>query len=218
MASSRIGVLGSGDVGQVLGRGLAAAGHEVKLGSRDPGSEKLRRWREDAGDNASTGTFTEAARFAEVGILATIWTGTRNVLDLAGPENLAGKVVVDCTNPLDFSKGMPPRLSLAGNDSAGEQVQRWLPRSRVVKCFNIVGSPHMVNPSFPGEKPTMFIAGDEQAAKAIVSDICVELGWPPALDIGGIEASRYLEAVAMVWISIFALTGSGGHAFALLRK
>ncbi len=218
MASSKIGMLGSGDVGQVLGRGLAAAGHPVKLGSRDPNSEKLRRWREDAGGNASVGTFADAARFAEVAILATLWTGTKAALDQAGAENLAGKVVVDCTNPLDFSKGMPPRLSVAGEDSAGEQVQRWLPMSRVVKCFNMVGSPHMVNPSFPGGKPTMFTAGNDDAAKATASGLCVELGWPPALDVGGVEASRYLEAIAMVWITIFAHTGSGGHAFALLRK
>ena len=150
-------MLGSGDVGQVLGRGLAAAGHRVKLGSRNPGSEKLRRWLEDAGGNATTGTFADAARFSEIAILATLWTGTENALDLAGPENLAGKVLVDCTNPLDFSKGMPPRLSSAGNDSAGEHVQRWLPKSRVVKCFNLVGSPHMVHPSFPVGMPTMFM-------------------------------------------------------------
>src|SRR5919198_1328392 len=209
MAKPRIGVLGSGDVGRVLGRGFAAAGHAVKLGSRDPDSEKLREWLEDAGENARTGTFADAAQFAEIAIFATVRTGARNALDLAGPLNLAGKVVVDCTNPLDFTRGMPPRLALAGADSGGEQVQRWLPKSRVVKCFNVVGSPHMVNPSFPDGKPTMFVAGNDEAAKRTVSDLCVELGWPPSLDVGGIEASRYLEAMAMVWVSVFAQSGSG---------
>ena len=126
--------------------------------------------------------------------------------------------MLDTTNPLDFSKGMPPRLSIGHTDSAGEQVQRWLPRARVVKCFNIVGNVHMVNPSFPGGKPTMFICGNDEAAKKTANEICVSLGWPPVVDIGGIEGSRYLEVMAMVWISIFAKIGSGNHAFALLKK
>jgi predicted dinucleotide-binding enzyme len=218
MGKPKIGVLGTGDVGRVLGAGFAALGHEVKLGSREAGNPKAVEWASSHGARASAGTFADAAAFGDVVILATLWAGTRNAIELAGPESFAGKVVIDTTNPLDFSKGMPPTLAVSANDSAGEQIQRMLPKARVVKAFNIVGNPHMVNPTFPGGKPDMFICGDDEAAKKTVGELCTELGWPGAVDIGGIVCSRYLEPMAMVWISYFFKTGSGNHALALLRK
>jgi predicted dinucleotide-binding enzyme len=217
MEKLKIGVIGTGDVGRVLGGGFAALGHAVKMGSRDPGSEKVTRWVAETGARASAGTFAEAAKFGEVVVLATLWTGTQNAITLAGPQNLAGKVVIDTTNPLDFTNGMPPRLSVGHTDSAGEQVQRWLPEARVVKCFNSVGSVHMVNPTFPGAKPDMFLCGNDEAAKKTVSELCTAFGWP-TIDIGGIEGARYLEPLAMVWISFLFRYGSSNHAFALLRK
>jgi predicted dinucleotide-binding enzyme len=218
MSKLKIGVLGTGDVGQVLASGFAALGHEVKLGSRDAANPKAVEWAKKNGPNASAGTFADAAKFADVIILALLWTGTKNALELAGFENFAGKVVIDTTNPLDFSKGAPPTLSVGTTDSAGEQIQRLLPKAHVVKCFNIVGNPHMVKPSFPDGKPTMFICGDDEGAKKTVTDLCTELGWAGTADIGGIAASRYLEPMAMVWISYFFKTGSGNHALALLKK
>jgi 8-hydroxy-5-deazaflavin:NADPH oxidoreductase len=212
----RIGMLGSGNVGRVLGAGLAGLGHEVKLGSRDPGQEKLKAWAKETGPKASTGTFAEAAAFAEVVILATLWTGTKNALDQAGAENLDDKVLIDATNPLDFSS-MPPTLSIAGNDSAGEQVQRWVPGAKVVKAFNTIGNPHMVKPAFPGGPPDMFISGEDDGAKASVTHLLEELGWS-VVDLGGIESSRYLEALAMIWILHYFHTRSGNHAFKLLKK
>jgi predicted dinucleotide-binding enzyme len=217
MERLKIGVLGTGDVGRALGSGLVALGHEVKMGSRDPKGEKVTRWIAQAGAAASGGTFAEAAAFGEVVVLATLWAGTRNAIDLAGPANLAEKVVIDTTNPLDFSRGMPPRLAIGHTDSAGEQVQRWLPGARVVKAFNCVGNAHMVNPSFPGGKPDMFICGNDEPAKKTVSDLCAALGWP-AIDIGAIDAARYLEPLSMVWVSILVKYGTSNHAFALLRK
>jgi predicted dinucleotide-binding enzyme len=213
----KIGVLGSGDVGRVLGAGLAARGYEVKLGTRDPGSGKVKAWLAKAGPKASAGTFEDAARFAELAVLATAWSGTESAIRLAGPENLAGKVVIDATNPL--APG-PSGLTLAvsGNDSAGERVQKWLPGSRVVKAFNIVGNAHMVAPSFPGGLPDMFIAGNDEAAKRTVGGIVESLGWPPPIDLGGIECARYLEPMAMVWIVHTMRTKSSAHAFKLLRK
>ncbi len=218
MSKQRIGVLGTGDVGQVLGAGLAARGHEVKLGSRDAKNPKAVAWAEKNGALASAGTFADAAKFGEVVILALSWSGVMNALELAGHDNFAGKVVIDAVNPLDFSKGAPPTLAVGTTDSAGEQIQRALPKAHVVKAFNIVGNAHMVDPSFPGGKPDMFICGDDEGAKKQVTALCTELGWPGAIDIGGIVGARYLEPMAMVWISYMFKTGGANHALALLRK
>ena len=213
----KIGFIGSGQVGRSLGSGFAALGHHVKLGSRDAGKDKLRDWAAEAGPRASTGSFAEAAAFAEIAVLCTLWVGTENALTLAGRHRLSGKIVIDTTNPLDFSAGVPPRLALGHTDSAGEQVQRWLPDARVVKCFNIVGHAHMVNPSFPGGPPDMFLCGNNAAAKQAVSELASTLGWP-TIDIGGIEGARLLEPLAMLWISHGFQTGAWNHAFRLLRK
>ncbi len=212
----KIGILGSGEVGQALGLGFATLGHDVKLGTREPGSEKLRAWLAKAGPRASTGTFAETAGFAEVALLATSWSGTESALRLAGPERLAGKVVVDVTNPLDFTGGKP-RMALGFSDSAGEQVQRWLPGARVVKAFNIVGNAHMFRPQFPAGPPDMFIAGDDEAAKRTVTGILADFGWP-VVDLGGLESARLLEPLAMTWITYAMRTGTWNHAFKLLRK
>jgi len=213
----KIGILGTGDVGQVLGSGFATFGHEVKMGSRDPHQEKVKAWVNKAGPSASAGTFAEAAAYGELAVLCTLWPGTENAIRLAGPDNLAGKVVIDTTNPLDFSAGVPPKLALGHTDSAGEQVQRWLPDSRVVKAFNIVGNPHMFKPEFPGGPPDMFICGNDHQAKETVIALLKSFGWP-TIDIGGIEGARYLEPLAMIWILHFFQTNSGNHAFKLLRK
>jgi predicted dinucleotide-binding enzyme len=213
----RIGVLGTGIVGQVLGAGFASHGHQVMMGSRDPKQDKVQAWVQSTGAAASAGTFAEAAAFGEVAVLATSWEGAESALALAGPEQLAGKVVIDATNPLDFSQGVPPRMAVAGNDSAGETVQRRLPGARVVKAFNIAGNAHMVHPEFPGGPPDMFICGDDDAAKGTVTGLLKSFGWP-VIDLGGIASSRYLEAMAMVWILYFFKTGTGNHAFKMLNK
>ena len=214
----KVGVLGSGDVGQVLGAGFAARAHEVKLGTRDPKSDKVKVWIAKAGAKASAGTFAEAAAHAEIAVLATAWSGTESAIGMAGPKNLAGKIVLDATNPLVFREGGPPTLAIGHTDSAGEQVQRWLPGARVVKAFNMVGNPHMVDPKFPGGPPDMFIAGNDEAAKKKVTEILTSFGWHGAIDLGGIEASRYLEPLAMVWILHYIRTGAGNHAIKMLRK
>jgi hypothetical protein len=205
-------------VGRVLGAGLVALGHEVKLGSREATNPKAVEWAEKNGPLASAGTFADAAKFGEVILIATAWAGTPNALELAGHDHFAGKVVIDAINPLDFSKGAPPTLAIGTTDSAGETIQRILPRAHVVKCFNVVGNPHMVNPTFPERKPDMFICGDDEGAKKTVTTLCTELGWPGTIDIGGIIGARYLEPMAMVWISYFFKTGKGDHALAMLKK
>ena len=213
----RIGILGTGDVGRALGTGFVELGHEVTMGSREAGNEKAREWAASAGPRASTGTFADAAAFGELAVLATLWAGTENAIRIAGPQKLAGKVVIDATNPLDFSQGVPPRLAVGHTDSGGEQVQRWLAGARVVKAFNTVGHPHMVQPRFPCNPPTMFIAGNDEGAKRTVTDICTAFGWE-TIDTGGIEESRLLEALCMLFLNYAFRTGTWNHAFKLLRK
>ena len=216
MQKVRVGVLGSGDVGRVLAAGFVGLGHEVKVGSRDP--QKLQTWADAAGSRASTGTFEEAARFGDIIVLATLGTATLDAIRLAGVDNFAGKVVIDTTNPLDFSQGMPPRLSIGHTDSLGEQVQRLIPNARVVKAFNTVGNAHMVNPQFPDGSPDMFLCGNDDDAKKIVTQICEHFGWGGVIDIGGIEGSRQLEPMCIVWVLHGARTGSWNHAFKMLHK
>ncbi|HEY7777212.1 MAG TPA: NAD(P)-binding domain-containing protein [Nitrososphaeraceae archaeon] len=215
----KVGIIGSGDVGRKLADGFIELGHSVRIGSRDPNQSKITEWIDKHGkENASSGTFADTAVFGEIIVLATLWTGTTEAIHLANPQNLANKVVIDVTNPLDFSKGMPPSLIIGHTDSAGEIIQRMLPDSKVVKSFNIVGNPHMIHPDFPGGKPTMFICGNDEGAKKIVTnDILSKFGWE-TIDIGGIEGSRLLEPLALLWILHYFRTGSGDHAFKLLNK
>lgn len=215
----RIGILGTGDVGQRLGSGFLSRGHEVKMGTRDPlGNEKARGWADRGGPKASVGTFSEAAIFGEVIVVATLWSGTHSALELAGIGNLKGKVVMDVTNPLVFIEGQPPKLALGHTDSGGEQVQRWLPGARVVKVFNTVGNAHMVDPKFPGGPPDMFVCGDDPEAKALAGKICESFGWPPVIDIGGMEGARLLEPLCILWVRYGLMHNSWNHAFKLLRK
>jgi predicted dinucleotide-binding enzyme len=219
----KIGIMGSGDVAQKLGDGFIELGHTVRISSRDPNQKKVTEWinkhgKEEQGKMASSGTFAETASFGELNVIATSWNGTADAIKTADPKNFAGKVVIDVTNPLDFSKGMPPRLAIGYSDSAGETIQRLLPDSKVVKAFNTVGNPHFVDPDFPGGPPTMFICGnDDEAKKIVVDNILTKFGWE-TIDIGGIEAARLLEPLALVWITHYIRTGNGNHAFKLLRK
>jgi predicted dinucleotide-binding enzyme len=214
----KIGVLGTGDVGKALGNGFVALGHEVRMGSRSATSDKALAWTKEMGPKASAGTFADAASFGEVIVLATLGVANEEVLKAAGPEKLRGKIVIDATNPLDFSGGVPPKLAVSGNDSAGERVQRLLPGAHVVKAFNIVGNALMFRPELPGGPPDMFIAGNNDEAKRKVTAILKEFGWGAVYDLGGIESSRYLEAMCMVWVLAAIPDGRWNQAFKLLRK
>jgi predicted dinucleotide-binding enzyme len=215
----KIGIIGSGDVGRKLADGFIELGHHVKIGSRDPNQSKITDWiNKHDKEKASSGTFAETANFGELVALATLWDGTADAIQLSNSKNLANKIVIDVTNPLDFSKGMPPTLAVGHTDSGGETVQRLLPDSKVVKAFNIVGNPHMVHPDFPDGRPTMFICGNDEASKKIVTDdILSKFGWE-TIDIGSIEGSRVLEPLALLWILHYFKTGKGNHAFKLLLK
>ncbi len=211
----KVGILGSGDVGKSFARAFSTLGHDVKIGSRSP--EKLNDFVGEAGERVTSSTFEETARFGDLVVLATLGVGTEDALRLADPSNFKGKVVIDATNPLDFSPGGPPKLAVGHQDSLGERVQRWLPSARVVKAFNTVGNPHFYKPQFPGGPPDMFLCGNDAEGKKIVSQICREFGWG-VIDIGGIEGSRYLEPMCMTWVLHGILSGSWNHAFKMLHK
>jgi 8-hydroxy-5-deazaflavin:NADPH oxidoreductase len=213
----KIGVLGTGVVGKALGKGFLALGHEVKLGAREANNEKAAAWVKESGPRASAGTFTDAAAFGELVVLATLGAANQAAIEQAGAANLAGKILIDATNPLDASHGFPPKLALSGNDSGGEQVQRLAPGARVVKAFNIVGNTHMFRPSFPGGPPDMFICGNDEPAKRQVAELLKDFGWNTT-DIGDIEGARYLEAMCIVWVMYGARTNQWNHAFKMLRK
>jgi predicted dinucleotide-binding enzyme len=212
----RVGVLGSGQVGQALGRGFTSRGHEVMLGTRSPESDKVQAWVAE-GETRSAGTFAEAAAFGELIVLATLGLAAEEALALAGPERLADKVVIDATNPLEYPGDGSVRLAVGFDDSLGERVQRKIPESRVVKAFNTVGNPYMVDPGLPGGPPTMLICGNDADAKATVSRICWDFGWEPA-DLGPIERSRALEEVAMAWVYYGQVQGTWDHAFKMLHR
>ncbi|NWJ46179.1 MAG: NAD(P)-binding domain-containing protein [Chloroflexi bacterium] len=210
----KIGIIGSGVVGQTLGEGFIKKGHAVLLGSREPNSEKLQEWTAKTG--GKTGTFEEVAKFGELVVVAINWGGLEHALQLAGAQNLAGKVVIDATNPLNFG-ATGPSLAIGFSDSAGEIVQRQIPDAHVVKAFNIITAPVMIQADLLGEQLDMFIAGNDAAAKETVTGLLKDFGWS-VVDLGGIEESRLLEPLAMIWIKYMVKTQNWQHGIKLVRK
>jgi 8-hydroxy-5-deazaflavin:NADPH oxidoreductase len=210
-----IGIIGAGGVGQALAKDLTALGHSVTVGTRNP--EKLAEFTA-VNPTVKIGSFADAAQFGEAIMLATNWGGTQNALELAGAAHLAGKVVWDITNPLDFSSGKP-ELALGFNTSAGELVQSWLPQSKVVKALNIITAANMLQPQNVGGSPDMFIAGNDANAKLEVTKLLEGVGWG-VVDLGDISKSRLLEPLAMIWIVYGFNSGwkVTNHAFKLINK
>jgi hypothetical protein len=211
----KVGILGSSDVAKSLARGFLKEGHEVMLGSREPG--KLAPWVRETGKGASSGTFADTAKFGELVVLAVQGTKSVEAIRAAGVDSFKGKVVIDATNPLDITAGAPPRLVGGLGTSGGELIQEALPGAFVVKGFNTVGNAHFYKPQFAGGPPDMFICGDDEEAKEQVSRTCRDFGWNP-IDIGGIGFAHYVEATAMVWIITAFTGGHWNQAFKLLRR
>jgi predicted dinucleotide-binding enzyme len=213
----KIGVLGTGVVGQTLGTALVGLGHEVKMGSRTPGSQKVHDWVSKNGAGATAGSFDEAAAFGKLLILATLWEGTEHALSMTEATHFVNKVVVDVTNPLHFNESGPV-LALGFSESGGEKVQAWLPQSHVVKALNSVTANLMANPQqILGETPDMLICGNDDEAKSTVTALLTSLGWS-TVDMGGIQESRLLEPLAMLWIKHMMRTRNWQHAFKLIKK
>lgn len=211
----KIGILGSGNVAQVLGNGYLAKGHEVMLGTRD--ASKLAEWLKNKDENASVGSFADAASFGEVVFLSVHATAIDAVIELAGKDNFALKTVIDLSNPMDFTDGVPPKFTATVGNSLGEKVQRALPDANVVKAFNSIGVAVMTDPMFGGETATHFIAGDNDVAKSQAANLIKEFGWD-VIDLGGIEQSFFLEALASLWVNYAFKTNSWNQAFKLLKR
>jgi predicted dinucleotide-binding enzyme len=208
----KVGILGSGDVAQSLAAGFASRGDDVTVGTGHP--EKLAQFATER-PNVTVSTFANAARHGELVVIAVLGDAAVALLEEIGADAFDGKTVIDTTNPLRFDD-RGPQLSVGFTDSLGERIQRQLPNARVVKAFNTVGAPEMVKPSFDGGPPSMFIAGNDADAKRTAADILHDFGWD-VVDLGGIEASRYLEPMCMAWITYGARSGQWHHAFKMLR-
>ena len=205
----KITVIGTGGVGQTIGSKLVQLGHEVMMGSRDAKHEKGLAWVKAAGDRASLGTFADAASFGELAFNCTAGTGCIPALT-ASATGLGAKLVIDISNPLDFSKGMPPSIFTSASDSLGEQAQALLPSSHVVKALNHINAGLMVDPQqLAGGDHDALICGNDAGAKARVTEILKDwFGWQRVIDLGDITASRALEHYLPLWLRLMGSLGT----------
>lgn len=210
----KVGVIGSGVVGQVLGNGFLKHGHEVVIGTRDPA--KLEGWAK-ANPGGCVGSFADAAGFGEVVVLAVGGNVAAEALAAAGADRLGGKVILDATNPISGApkNGVLPFFTDYG-ESLMERLQRQVPEARFVKAFSCVGNARMVNPDFGGIKPTMFICGNDAAAKSVAAGILDQFGWETE-DMGGAEAARAIEPLCILWCIPGFTRNQWTHAFKMLR-
>jgi predicted dinucleotide-binding enzyme len=211
----KIGIIGSGDVAQTLANGYLAKGYEVKLGTRN--AEKLAEWTKRANENASVGSFADAAQFGEAVFICAAGAAALQAIELAGAENFKGKTVIDVTNALDFSEGIPPKFTATVGNSLGEQIQKALPDAKVVKAFNTINRTTMVDPHFGDETATLFIAGNDENAKAETRRLAQEFGWSVE-DLGDIKQAFFLEAFGAMWVNYAFKYNSWTHAFKFLKN
>ena len=223
-----IAVLGTGMVGQALAARLLELGHDVVVGTRDPeatrgrtepdgmGNPPFSAWLE-AHPAARLATFADAAAGAELVVNATSGSGAIPALEQAGADNLAGKVVLDISNPLDFSQGFPPTLFVKDTDSLGEQVQRAFPQARVVKTLNTLNASLMVNPKELGHESSVFVSGNDETAKATVTELLQSFGHTDVIDLGDISTARGTEMLLPVWLRLMGSLGTATFNFKIVR-
>jgi hypothetical protein len=198
----QIGILGTGVVGQTIGARLTQLGHDVMLGSRSATNEKAAKWVSENAPRAKQGTFANAAEFGEIVFNCTSGQVSLDALGAAGTANLAGKTLVDVSNPLDFSKGFPPTLTVCNTDSVAEQIQAAFPDAKVVKTLNTMTAAVMVNPGLvPGEHD-VFVSGNDAGAKSQVTDLLRSFGWRTVIDLGDIATARGPEMVLPLWLRL----------------
>ncbi len=225
----KIGVFGTGPVGQAIAAKLAELGHGVFIGTRDPaatlartqpdnfGNPPFKVWREQRPD-VEFGTLAQAAAHGELLVNATSGVGSLEALNAAGAKNLAGKILVDIANPLDFSKGMPPSLTVCNTDSLGEQIQRAFPDAKVVKTLNTMNAYLMVGPrQLAGGAHTVFVSGNDAAAKKQVTALLQSFGWEDIVDLGDITTARGTEMMLPIWVRAWGAVGTPMFSFRLVR-
>jgi predicted dinucleotide-binding enzyme len=226
----RVGVLGTGMVGRALAGKLGELGHDVAIGTRDTaalaertepdamGTPPFPVWQAEH-PNIGVATFEDVASRSELLVNATHGAGSLDALRAAGEQNLDGKILIDVSNPLDFSHGMPPSLFVSNTDSLAEQIQRAFPGAKVVKTLNTVSAPVMVDPaSVAGGEHTMFMSGDDADAKAEVTTLLQDgFGWKHVIDLGGIKAARGMEMALPLWLAIVMTSKDPMFNFSIVR-
>lgn len=213
----KIGIIGSGIVGQVLGKGFLIEGHEVMLGTRNTSKEEVVKWKKE-NSKGQVGTFEDTAKFGELLVLATAGTAIEDAIRLAGVKNFNNKTVIDATNPIAPA---PPENGVLKffttlDESLMERIQKIIPGAKLVKAFNSAGNAFMYKPKFPGGTPTMFICGNDAAAKKTVTGILTAFDWETE-DMGGIEAARAIEPLCILWCIPGFIRNQWTHAFKLLK-
>jgi 8-hydroxy-5-deazaflavin:NADPH oxidoreductase len=215
----KIGILGTGMVGNTVGTKLIELGYEVRMGSRTANNEKALEWSGKNGPNATTGTFSDAASFGELIIMCTKGDATVSVARSVKPELVKGKTILDISNPLDFSKGMPPFLTpeLSNTNSLGEEVQKIWSEANVVKTLNTVNCQIMVNPGKLKDSHTIFLAGNSPEAKKQVTGILQQFGWTDIMDLGDISGARGMEMMLPIWVRIMIAMNNPHFGFKIVR-
>jgi predicted dinucleotide-binding enzyme len=215
----KIGVLGTGMVGKAIGTRLAGLGHEVCMGSRSADNPEAAGWAGETRAGASHGTFADAAAFGEVLFNCTGGMVSLDALAAAGEDNLAGKVLVDVSNALDFSQGSPPTLAVCNTDSVGERIQRRFPSARVVKSLNTMNNAVMVDPTRVPGRHNVFLSGDDPDAKALVADLLRSFGWPgeDIVDLGAIDTARGPEMYVAFWVRLYPTVGGAPFNIAVVH-
>lgn len=215
----KMAVLGTGEVGQRIATKLVELGHEVRMGSRTADNAKGSAWAEANGERAQLATFADAAAFAEWVFNCTSGAHSLAALEAAGAVNLSGKILIDLSNPLDFSNGFPPTLSIANDDSLGEAIQRAFPDAKVVKTLNTLANPIMVDPGLLPEPTDLLVSGNDDDAKAAVTRFLKEeLGWESVIDLGDISTARGTEAWLLLWTRLYAALGNAEFNIKLVRR
>ena len=225
----RLGILGTGTVGKTIAARLAGLEHDVMVGTRNPeettsrtepdpyGNPPFSAWQEEHPE-VKLGTFAQAAAHGEMIVNATAGAVSLEALEQAGEDNLSGKVLIDISNPLDFSKGMPPTLSVVNTDSLGEQIQRRFPEAKVVKTLHTMNAYLMVDPAqLARSDHTVFVSGDEAEAKATVTELLTSFGWTDVIDLGDITTARGTEMLLPIWVRLFGVLQKPIFNFQIVR-
>ena len=225
----RFGILGTGVVGKTIAVRLAGLGHDVIVGTRNPeetlsrtdpdqyGNPPFGAWQEEHPE-VRLGTFAEAAAHGDMVVNATAGAVSLEALEQAGEDNLNGKILIDISNPLDFSKGMPPTLLVSNTDSLGEQIQRRFPEAKVVKTLHTMNAYLMVDPAqLAATDHTVFVSGDDAEAKARVSELLRSFGWSDIIDLGDITTARGTEMVLPIWVRLFGVLQKPIYNFKIVR-